>query len=52
MVYTMQTRAKEYCVLCAENKALRYATTHTSVSTKQTHLEQLLRNYMKENVLA
>ena len=50
MVYTMQTRAKEYCVLCAENKALRYATTHTSVSTKQTHLKQLLQKYMKENV--
>ena len=45
MVYTMQTRAKEYCVLCAENKALRYATTHTSVSTKQTHLKELLQMY-------
>ena len=49
MVYTMQTRAKEYCVLCAENKALRYATTHTSVSTKQTHLEQLLIEYKVSN---
>ena len=48
MVYTMQTRAKEYCVLCAENKALRYATTHTSVSTKQTHLQQLLMDYTKK----
>lgn len=45
MVYTMQTRAKEYCVLCAENKALRYATTHTSVSTKQTHLRGMLEEY-------
>jgi len=42
MVYTMLTRAKEYCVLCAENKALRYATKQTSVSTKQTHLKNML----------
>ena len=42
MVYTMLTRAKEYCVLCAENKALRYATKQTSVSTKQTHLKDIL----------
>jgi len=42
MVYTMLTRAKEYCVLCAENKALRYATKQTSVSTKQTHLKDML----------
>lgn len=46
MVYTMLTRAKEYCVLCAENKALRYATKQTSVSTKQTHLKEMLQNYM------
>jgi len=45
MVYTMLTRAKEYCVLCAENKALRYATKQTSVSTKQTHLKDILKNY-------
>jgi len=45
MVYTMLTRAKEYCVLCAENKALRYATKQTTVSKKQTHLKQLLQNY-------
>ena len=42
MVYTMLTRAKEYCVLCAENKALRYAIKQTSVSTKQTHLKDML----------
>lgn len=47
MVYTMQTRAKEYCVLCAENKALRYATMHTNVSTKQTHLKDLLLNFIE-----
>jgi len=42
MVYTMLTRAKEYCVLCAENRALRYAIKQTSVSTKQTHLKDML----------
>lgn len=46
MVYTMQTRAKEHCVLCAENKALRYAINHTGVSTKQTHLKELLQAYL------
>ena len=45
MVYTMLTRAKEYCVLCAENKALKYATKQTSVSTKQTHLKDMLIKY-------
>ena len=47
MAYTMLTRAKEYCVLCAENKALRYATKQTSVSTKQTHLKDILKDYSK-----
>ncbi|MDD4779074.1 MAG: AAA family ATPase [Tissierellia bacterium] len=42
MVYTMLTRAKKYCVLCAENKALRYATTRSGVKTKQTFLKYFL----------
>jgi len=44
-VYTAITRAKEYCVLCAENKALRYAITRNSVSNKKSHLKHLLQNY-------
>ena len=43
MVYTMLTRAKKYCVLCAENKALRYATTHNDADTSQTFLKYLLK---------
>jgi exodeoxyribonuclease V alpha subunit len=42
MVYTMLTRAKKYCVLCAENKALRYATTQSGVKEKQTFLKYFL----------
>lgn len=42
MVYTMLTRAKKYCVLCAENKALRYATSQSEVKNKQTFLKAFL----------
>lgn len=41
-VYTMLTRAKKYCVLCAENKALRYAVSHSEVKNKQTFLKVFL----------
>lgn len=44
MVYTMMTRAKKYCVLCAENKALRYAIGNTNVSFKKTHLTKFIKN--------
>jgi exodeoxyribonuclease V alpha subunit len=44
-VYTALTRAQEYCVLCAENKALRYAITQNGVSNKKTHLKDMLNNY-------
>ena len=44
-VYTALTRAQEYCVLCAENKALRYAITQNGVSNKRTHLKDMLDNY-------
>lgn len=47
MIYTMLTRAKKYCVLCAENKALRYATSQSGVKTKQTFLKQFLQNQLK-----
>jgi exodeoxyribonuclease V alpha subunit len=42
MVYTMLTRAKKYCVLCSENKALRYAISNSGVKTKQTFLKRFL----------
>lgn len=42
MVYTMLTRAKKYCYLCAENKALRYAIKRSNIQTKQTFLKELL----------
>jgi len=42
MVYTMLTRAKETCVLCAENKALRYAIVNSNIPSKQTFLRDFL----------
>ena len=42
MVYTMLTRAKEYCVLCAENSALIYAISHDE-EPSQTFLGYFLR---------
>lgn len=44
-IYTALTRAQEYCVLCAENKALRYAITQNGVSNKKSHLKDILKNY-------
>lgn len=41
-LYTAMTRAQEYSVLCAENKALRYAISNSNVSSKQTFLSKLL----------
>ena len=46
-IYTALTRAQEYCVLCAENKALRYAITQNGVSNKKSHLKDILKNYNK-----
>lgn len=51
MVYTMLTRAKKYCVLCAENKALRYAVTRSSVRTKQTFLGYMLEEEVSKDVI-
>lgn len=42
MIYTMITRTKQHCVLCAENKALRYAISHSGASNKQTFLVDFL----------
>lgn len=44
MVYTMLTRAKKYCILCAENKALRMAIRTSSVKVKQTFLCNFLKS--------
>lgn len=47
LVYTMLTRAKKYCILCAENKALRYAISNSNVKRKQTFLCEILRTAYK-----
>jgi ATP-dependent exoDNAse (exonuclease V) alpha subunit len=44
-VYTAITRAKEYCILCAESKSLRYAISHNSITNKKTHLKFILKNF-------
>lgn len=41
-LYTALTRAKKYCILCAENRALRYTTEVSSAIAKQTHLQTFL----------
>lgn len=47
MLYTMLTRAKEYCVLCGDNKAIRKAVTINKTRYKQTFLEGFLQKYTK-----
>ena len=47
MLYTMLTRAKEYCVLCGDNKAIRKAITINKTRYKQTFLEGFLQKYTK-----
>jgi len=42
-LYTAITRAKKYCVVCAESKALSFASQNSNISIKQTMLECLLR---------
>lgn len=49
MVYTMLTRAKKYCVLCAENKALSYAISRSGVKMKQTFLQHFLEQFNNIN---
>jgi len=43
--YTMPSRAKRYCILCAENKALRIAIATSGVKIKQTFLCKFLQQY-------
>lgn len=46
MLYTMLTRAKKYCVLCAESKALRHAIRTDNVVSKQTFLTGFLKGQL------
>ena len=43
MVYTMITRAKQHCVLCADNNSLRYAIAHSGSKDKLTFLKYFLQ---------
>jgi len=42
LIYTAMSRAQKKLILCAENKALRYAISESSVSIKQTFLSSFL----------
>lgn len=44
MLYTMLTRSKKDCVLCAEVKAVRYAVKQDSITNKQTFLKEMLQS--------
>lgn len=48
LVYTAITRAKHQCILCTQNKALRYATTNSNVLHKQTFLKDMLVSLNKK----
>ena len=42
-LYTAITRAKKHCVICAETRAVSYASYRSNISQKQTMLKELLR---------
>ena len=42
-LYTAITRAKKYCVVCGEDKAIRYAVATSHVPYKQTMLRGMLQ---------
>ena len=42
LIYTGITRASQKCIVVAQNSALRFAVAQTHVSTKNTHLKELL----------
>ena len=50
-LYTAITRAKKYCVLCAETNALSYCITNSNVPYKRTFLQEMLR-IQKEELVA
>jgi exodeoxyribonuclease V alpha subunit len=43
-LYTAITRAKKYCVLCAETNALAFCITNSNIPYKRTFLQELLQN--------
>ena len=51
LVYTGITRAKKKCYIIAQNKALRYATTHSEVRQKQTHLQKCLHDLAHPKII-
>ena len=51
LVYTGITRAMKKCYLIAQNKALRYATTHSEVKNKQTHLQKCLHDQAHPKII-
>ncbi|MDR2568718.1 MAG: ATP-binding domain-containing protein [Oscillospiraceae bacterium] len=42
-LYTAITRAKKYCVLCAETNALSYCISNSNVPYKRTFLKNMLQ---------
>lgn len=51
LLYTAITRAKHHCDLIAQTSALRYAISQNGVSTKQTHLVELLNEVAHPKVV-
>lgn len=49
-LYTAITRAKKYCVVCGEDKAIRYAIATSHVPYKQTMLRGMLQEEFAKNV--
>lgn len=47
-LYTGITRSKKYCVLCSQNKALKYAISNSATDNKRTFLKDLLIELKKE----
>lgn len=48
-LYTAITRAKKYCVICAETDALNYSIKNSHVPFKQTFLQEFLKKLFSEN---
>ena len=49
-LYTAITRAKKYCVLCAEAEALDYSIKTSNVPFKQTFLKGFIKKYFEEPI--
>ncbi len=50
LVYTGITRAKKKCDLICQNSALRIATSRTNISTKTTHLKELIFSTIHQKI--